>query len=181
MSVTGASLGQYVPQRAEQDGGTGHKNENEKEQATFAGWKPHRVKRRDVVVEKGGEEHPHGKQNEQDRGSNEKNGTGGFGHLWSLIQERVGSLCELVLLSTRGATRTRTNAQLVRLFVCTVGHESLCWGVWRRGEGFTLRRRPCSNPQSIYKETFWVFKGVCWLEVQKRPEKNFKIFHHSFY
>jgi hypothetical protein len=81
VSVTGASLGQYVPQRAEQDGGTGHKNENEKEQATFAGWKPHRVKRRDVVVEKGGEEHPHGKQNEQDRGSNEKNGTGGFGHL----------------------------------------------------------------------------------------------------
>ena len=128
VSVTGASLGQYVPQRAEQDGGTGHKNENEKEQATFAGWKPHRVKRRDVVVEKGGEEHPHGKQNEQDRGSNEKNGTGGFGHLWSLIQERVGSLCELVLLSTRGATRARTGAQLVRLFVYTVGHESLCWG-----------------------------------------------------
>ena len=141
VSVTGASLGQYVPQRAEQDGGTGHKNENEKEQATFAGWKPHRVKRRDVVVEKGGEEHPHGKQNEQDRGSNEKNGTGGFGHLWSLIQERVGSLRELVLLSTRGATRTRTNAQLVRLFVCTVGHESL----WRRRVGTARQFRvPCT-------------------------------------
>ena len=76
-----SSLGQYVPQREEQDGGTGHKNENEKEQATFAGRKPHRVKGRDVVVEKGGEKNPHGKQYEQDRGSNEKNGTGGFGHL----------------------------------------------------------------------------------------------------
>ena len=46
-------------------------------------------------------------------------------------------------------------------------------------EGLRNCRSP--NPLSIYTETFWVFKGICWLESQKRPEKIFKNFHHSFY
>jgi hypothetical protein len=36
-----------------------------------------------------------------------------------------------------------------------------------------LRSCRSPNPQSIYTETFWVFKGVCWLEVQKRHVSSY--------
>ena len=79
------------------------------------------------------------------------------------------------------------NAWLACLVVSSLGVEASWW--WGRFVELELEKvlqwalRSCRspNPQSIYTETFWVFKGVCWLEVQKRPEKNFKIFHHSFY
>ena len=50
-------------------------------------------------------------------------------------------------------------------------------GGGERSDGVMEGLRNCRspNPLYLYTETFWVFKGICWLESQKRPEKIFKI------